>query len=520
MLVKTWKNSNTSQKFFVLLGLGLLVRVIFSVYVGLIDDEAFHWSWSKELALSYFDHPGMVAWMEALSTWMFGDVEWAVRLPSFLAYCGTMYFAGRLAWELFDEYAAYFVVALMMLTPLWGLGGYVASPEPFFMFFWTLAAWIFWQSCREDERRWPVKKTWLWLGVVMGLGLNSKFIMAMLAPGFGIYLLTTKTRRRELLQAWPWLGIAIATLVCLPIFVWNYQTGWPGFIYQFHDRHAGQGFSAGRWLGWWGAQIFFFTPFVYALMVLAFARSIAEMKKDARWRFLFALSVPSFFVFYIQPFFAEYKPHWAGPAYLIIALGAAALWSQGWATEERVIVKPFSRVWTIGVFGFLLFINVLVYSTFPYPWLPKVHHFLEARGAVHTPWQTTWDFSNEFFGWKALGADVNRLQREHHAAEGKRPFIAALRYETTGQTYWGTKQKTYYLSHAHAHYTVIQNQTNDLENLVGQDALVVTTEKYPDDPRDAAKFDSCTENRTRTFRFGEPSRVFTVWFCKNFQGLK
>ncbi|MEN0057747.1 MAG: glycosyltransferase family 39 protein [Bdellovibrio sp.] len=286
MIREFWRQQNLSQKVLILFILTLFFRAFFALNIGLIDDEAYHWSWAKWLQLSYFDHPAMIAWLEAVSTSIFGDTYMGVRLPGFLCFVGTVTFLYKLTRDLFDEWAAIFVGFILLWSPFWGFGGYVASPEPPFMFSWVTAAWVFWQGVREDEKQWSVKKTWLWLGVLMGLGLNSKFIIALIAPGFGLYLLTTPARRRDLLSPWPWVGVLIATLLCTPIFAWNHLHEWPGFKYQFHDRHTGSQLSIERWLVFLAAQLLFYTPFLYVMLVLAFITSIIRFK-EARWRFLF-----------------------------------------------------------------------------------------------------------------------------------------------------------------------------------------------------------------------------------------
>lgn len=514
MIAKTWQRGSTFQKVLALLIPILLFRFFFSATIGLIDDEAYHWSWAKELALSYFDHPGMVAWLESVSTALLGDTELGVRLPSFLCYLTTLILAMNLAWDLFDEWAAYFVAFMMLFSPLWGVGGYVASPEPIFMMFWTAAAWVFWQGVREDENRWSIRKTWICLGVLMGLGLNSKFPMALLAPGFGLYLLMTPARRKDLLSPWPWVGVLIATLICLPIFVWNQQVDWPGFRYQFHDRHTGESFSLARWFVWWAAQLLFMTPFAYALLMLTLLRSWIR-RHDPRWRFIFALAIPTLAIFTVQPLFADYKPHWPAPAYFILTLGAGTLWNYGFTFKDREWLRPRSKVLTWGILAFIVPLNLFVYSTFAGPWMPKVYRWSGAE----KPWNTTWDFSNEFTGWKELGAYANQRQREIHAETGRRPFIAALRYETVAQTFWATKQKAYHMSTTPSHYTINQNLTNAFENMKGLDALVVTTEKYQSQPMKWGRFDSCEPEILRTYRGIEHARTFTLWYCRNFQGV-
>src|SRR5712691_4999231 len=49
---------------------------------GLYPDEAQYWFWSRHLALGYYSKPPLVAWAIALTTGLFGDSEFAVRLSA------------------------------------------------------------------------------------------------------------------------------------------------------------------------------------------------------------------------------------------------------------------------------------------------------------------------------------------------------------------------------------------------------------------------------------------------------
>lgn len=501
------------KKFLFFLCLTLILRLIFSSFIGLIDDEAYHWSWTKELMLSYYDHPGMIAWLEWISTGLLGDTFWGVRLPSFLCYWGAVGILWKLTQELFDEKAAWYAVFLFLWSPFYGFGGYVASPEAPFIFFWLAAAWVFWQGMRDDKKRWPVAKTWLVLGVLMGLGLNSKFILALLAPGFGLYLLATD-KRKMLLTRWPYYGILIATLICLPIFIWNFEYKWPGFYYQFYDRHTGREFSPGRWLVWFSAQLVFYTPVIFGLFLTSLAIGIKRFQASAPWRFIFCLALPSIVVFYPQPIWADYKPHWSGAAHIFLLMGACALLNEWKTTHPKL-----ARRLIIGILAFYIPLNILTYTPFLGPWMPAVARTFNPN----VKWNTQWDLSNEFHGWREVGHKLIEMQKDFHRDQGLKPFIAALRYETTAQTYWGSGQKTYMLSSPKSHYTVVQKHRGTLVGFIGQPALVVTTEKYPADPRHYAKWDSCEPLEFKTYRtwFGhaEHSRTFTIWTCTNFQGL-
>ncbi|MCK6597609.1 MAG: glycosyltransferase family 39 protein [Bdellovibrionaceae bacterium] len=466
--------------------------------------------------LSYYDHPGMIAWLNWITTRIFGDTIFAIRLPSFIFYSLSLLVYWKLAKELFDEKVAFWGAMLFLWTPFWGFGGYVNSPEPVFVFCWLLASWIFWQGVRDDNKRWSLKKTWIFLGLVMGAGLNSKFIMAMLAFGFGFFLLSDKEYRKMLLSKWPWIGFLIATVLCIPIFVWNINFDWPGFKYQFHDRHTGESFSLMRWLTWFVTQFLFYSPGVYLLMMLSFFYSLFHFK-NKKIRFLFLLALPSYLIFYIQPFFADYKPHWSGTASFFVSLIAGYLFYNGFKIKKNQILRPNNKVIKNITIGFLLIVNLFIYLPFIYPFYPKIFRTF----SHNKEWNPRYDLSNEFFGWETAGKELRKIQRQFHSEIGNKPFLAAIRYETTAQTIWGTKaeEEIFMLNTFVSHYTVIQSKYHTLDKFLGSNAVVLTTDKYPDNPLEHAKFDSCQKQEFKYYREDELSRVFYFWKCYNFQGI-
>lgn len=492
-----------------------IFRSFFALNVGLIDDEAYHWSWSKNLMLSYYDHPGMIAWLNWLSTKVFGDTIFAIRLPSFIFYSLSLVMLWKLAKDLYNEKVAFWVSMVMLWSPFWGFGGYVNSPEPVFIFCWLWGAWVFWQSVRKDALQWSLKKSWLHLGIIMGLGLNSKFIMAMLAFGFGLFLLTSKEHRKILISKWPWIGFIIATLICLPIFLWNYQFDWPGFRYQFHGRHTGETVSLARWGTWFSTQFMFYTPPVYILMLVSLLYSLLNFN-NLKVRFLFTLALPSYLIFYLQPLFADYKPHWSGPASFFICILAAHLYYNGWKLNDSWVIAPESKKWKWSLLAFFIPLNIFIYLPFTYPLYPKIYRVLAT-----SEWNTRYDLSNEFFGWESAGQEMLKIQREIHAETGKKPFLAAIRYETTAQTIWGTKENVLMLNKFVSHYTVTQNKWHLLDKYIGLNALILTTEKYPDNPLEYAHFSGCKKlDDFKFFRGNEQARTFYFWSCENFQGIR
>ena len=56
------------------------IRLLLAAHLELHFDEAYYWYWSKNLQLSYFDHPPAVAWFISAGTALFGDTELGVRI--------------------------------------------------------------------------------------------------------------------------------------------------------------------------------------------------------------------------------------------------------------------------------------------------------------------------------------------------------------------------------------------------------------------------------------------------------
>ena len=61
--------------------LARIVALFFSP-IELSVDEAQYWHWSRSIEWGYFTKPPIIAWIIALSTSIFGQEEWAVRICS------------------------------------------------------------------------------------------------------------------------------------------------------------------------------------------------------------------------------------------------------------------------------------------------------------------------------------------------------------------------------------------------------------------------------------------------------
>ena len=80
------------------------VLLVLAATLPPFDDQTYYSCWSRDLQLSYSDHPPMVAYMIRASTEVFGNSIFAIRLPAVLS---GIVVIGVIAW----------VSAALVITP-------------------------------------------------------------------------------------------------------------------------------------------------------------------------------------------------------------------------------------------------------------------------------------------------------------------------------------------------------------------------------------------------------------------
>jgi 4-amino-4-deoxy-L-arabinose transferase-like glycosyltransferase len=81
--MKIFRNPNYQFIFF--LFLFFVINVLQGSYTALLEDEAYYWFWSQDMAFGYFDHPPMVALWIKLSSFFFNG-EFGLRFMSTLSF--------------------------------------------------------------------------------------------------------------------------------------------------------------------------------------------------------------------------------------------------------------------------------------------------------------------------------------------------------------------------------------------------------------------------------------------------
>jgi dolichol-phosphate mannosyltransferase len=295
----------------------LVLKLIFINSVNLIPEEAYYWNYAQHLDWSYLDHPPMVGWLIWLSTSLLGKSELSVRLPAYVCWIITAVFMFRLTLNLFDRPAALRAILLLAVLPIYfGLGLFMTPDAP------LCAAWA---GCLYFLERALVaqdRRAWWWAALCLGIGMLSKYTIALLGLGTLIFLLVDKRSRRWLSRPDPYVAAVIALIVFLPVLLWNMRNDWVSFAFQGSSRWSGKYvFSLHVLIG---SILLLLTPTgVLAIVQILMPERTTESAKAHQgetrmrprlWAVVFTLAPLSVFV--VHSLFSHSKMNWTAPIWL------------------------------------------------------------------------------------------------------------------------------------------------------------------------------------------------------------
>jgi len=375
-------------KYFIYLSLGITIfRLLYINAINLAPQEAYYWNYSRHLALSYFDHPPMLAYMIYIFTHLGGQTEFFVRISCVICFFGLtclIYLTGRL---LFSEKVGFFSAMLSNSVLIFAMGATIATPDTPMVFFWMLSFYSFSKLIFTENKKW-----WYFWGISAGLALLSKYTAVFIVPSVFLFLIFSKQDRKWLLSKEPYLAVILAILVFSPVIVWNAQNSWASFVFQSYRRsHEIGSLSARHFFGYLGTQMGVVSPLVYLGLIYATIQSGTTGFKwnDRRFLLCFFWSFPMILFFTLVATKYWVKMNWVSAAYLASCISLMALYFQLVENKKR---------W-VRTFGITALTVSLTFTL--------VAHILPAVKALPIPASL-----DTVTGWKKLARRVEEERRE------------------------------------------------------------------------------------------------------------
>lgn len=344
----------------------LAVHLALASGVPLGVDEAHYALYALHPALSYFDHPPMVGWLQMLVAPL-GYNEFTVRLLPALLYALASFLAYRLSFRLFPdgpENQGLVAVFLLNTAPILQLMGWGLVPDLPLMVIALLAVAAVIRI--HDHNR---LTDWLLLGVIYGLAGLSKYTAVFLPLGMVIFM-TQQQGLRWIRQPGPWLAALVSLLLISPVLIWNAANDWISFTYQT-DR----GLEVKEWdlmgaLSIQVAQMLLYTFLAYVGVIAATIRVLRDREDasatPAAWLLIWS-GWPLLLVTGWSAGGGAVLPNWPAMGWTVLAPLTARWICLFWEKLWVKLLTLFSSVLSIGLivflFGFLAFMPL---SLFPF----------------------------------------------------------------------------------------------------------------------------------------------------------
>lgn len=184
-------------------------------------DEFYYLACRKRMAWGYVDQPPLSVAVLWIATRVLGDSLVVLRALSAGFIAASVYLTGVIARRFGGGPGAQTVaMTAAAIAPVWLSLGSFYSMNAIDVFIWTAAA-----LALIDALDRPALSGWVWLGLMLGLGLLNKISVLWLGGGIGAGLLLTSwplLRTRG-----PWLAGIVAALMFLPHVLWQALNHWP-----------------------------------------------------------------------------------------------------------------------------------------------------------------------------------------------------------------------------------------------------------------------------------------------------
>ncbi|HXO91040.1 MAG TPA: glycosyltransferase family 39 protein [Stellaceae bacterium] len=464
------------------------LRVLWLVYqpADLYPDEAQYWFWAQHPALGYYSKPPLVAWLIALTTGLFGESEFAIRLSAPLLHAGTAVLVYAIGARLYDSRVGLWSALAYASLPGASVSAFIISTDAPLVLFWAAALYAFIRARDDGGAGW-----WVALGLACGLGLLAKYAMAYwLLSALG-YVLLVRAERRHLRPLLAAAGLAL--LAYSPNFWWNWQNG---FVSYVHVRdNAGMSeplFHLTAFVEFFGSQFAVFGPLFFAglLFLAASPRTLAE----PRARLLASFALPVLAMMLAVSFLSRAQPNWAAPAFV--------------SATVLVVAWALSRGWRkLVIFSVALHLVVVA----------LLFTGRETLAAIGIELPAKYDALGRLRGWRALGSIVSAELAANPGSTlfaDDREMLAALVYYVRPHPFDAVKWKL--------KSGLAKDQwdlTNDLSKHFGENFLLVAEHRLIGEMQPS--FAAIERLRSVVIPVGPgASRSYTLYLARDFKGYQ
>lgn len=336
MISNLWRRSpSLCVALAIALLVALRVAIIIASPLEIGPDEAQYWRWAQTLDFGYYSKPPLVAWVIWLSTNIFGDVGWAIRVASPLLHGIGAYFLFLLGKRMFDARIGAWGAAIYLLMPGISLSSAIITTDAVLLPTYGIAVCLLWRF--RDS---PTLLNASLAGGMIGLSMLGKYAALYLYPGAVLACFIDRDMRKAMLSP-AGAMVFIASLVVLgPNLAWNAANNFATVSHTADNANlAGADFNPLRITTFLQDQAAVFGPLTLILLLAGLGLLAGRKDKPTTLRelWLMCFIVPALIVIMAQEIISRAHANWAAAAYPAAAVLLASWIDRAFGTLK---VRP------------------------------------------------------------------------------------------------------------------------------------------------------------------------------------
>jgi len=322
-----------------LIAVSTLFHLAWAATIGPGNDEAYHYLFTVHRDWSYFDHPPMLAFVEAVGVLLAGGKVsvLSLRLGFIALFAGSTWLMARLTERFYGPKAGVLAAFALNVTAYHSLAASTfALPDGPLLFFWLLTLERLAAALDAPADR---LGPWVAVGLAWGGALLSKYHAIFLPAGMLLYLLLERPARVWLRRPGPYVATALGLLLFTPVLWWNASHHWASFLFQGGRAVGSLKFQPKTLLLYLVGQLIYLCPWIWLRLVRILFQRGRRLSEDAHDRFLVCQAVVPITLFTAVACFREVLPHWTLVGFLALFPILGRFWAELWETRRAFLTR-------------------------------------------------------------------------------------------------------------------------------------------------------------------------------------
>ena len=366
-------------------------------------DDARHLDWG------FVAYPPITPLIGRLELFLFGTSLVGFRLFAAVAVSTVMVLSGMMAKELGGTRHIQLLAALSAgIAPMSLVQGAVFQYVSFDYLWGVMVTYLLVRLVNSEDPRW-----WVPIGGILGLGMETRYTIGVLALGIvGAVLLTPA--RRHLRSVWLWVGVTASIAVILPNLIWQARHQFISleFLSYLHTRDL----RLGRYQGFFREQLLICVNLATAPVTFLGLWFYFVSQPGRRYRLLGWTFVISFVLFALR----GSRSYYTAPLYPMLLAGGSVLFGN--------LVSRLRPAWSrlaYGVQWSAIALGGVAFVILVMPLAPVGSPVWKVTSKMH-------DQFREEIGWQDLGRAVAAVYHSLPAEEREGTGILTGNYGEAG----------------------------------------------------------------------------------------